>query len=80
MTPRQVNDTGATSTRSMVRRSTPVWHSNNVTIQRISDDGINGSVDGLNPTATVWNGLTITNSTIQDTNRFNVSGHAERAG
>ena len=50
---------------------------NNVTIQRISDDGINGSVDGLNPTATVFNGLTITNCTIQNTNRFNVAGHAD---
>ena len=51
------------------------------TIQRISDSGINGSVDNAgspqSPTATVWNGLTITNSTIQDTNRFNVSGHAD---
>jgi uncharacterized repeat protein (TIGR01451 family) len=46
-------------------------------IRRISDDGINGSVDAINPTATVWNGLTITNSTIEDTNRYAVSGHGD---
>ena len=54
---------------------------NRVTIQRISDDGINGSVDAVPvtspPTATVFNGLIITNCTIQDTNRYNVSGHGD---
>jgi hypothetical protein len=54
---------------------------NNVTIQRISDNGINGSVDASPvtnpPTATIWNGLTITNSTIQNTNRFHVANRGD---
>ena len=48
----------------------------NVTIQRISDNGINGSVNGAPPTATVWNGLTLTNCTFTNTNRFHTS-HAD---
>jgi hypothetical protein len=46
-------------------------------IQRISDDGINGSVDGGVPTATVWSGLTVTNSTFNQCNRFNVASHGD---
>jgi hypothetical protein len=45
-----------------------------VTIRRISDNAVNGSVFGNITGATVWNGLTIVNSTIEDTNRFHVSG------
>ena len=44
----------------------------NVTIRRISDMGINGTLfapGGGDPT-TVWNGLTITDSEIANTNRF----------
>ena len=52
---------------------------NNVSIQRISDNGINGSVDGAFP-ATSWNGLTLTNCTFNNTNRFNVAGHADATG
>lgn len=49
----------------------------NLTIQRISDDGINGTVDGVTPGNTVFNGLTITNSTFQNTNRFNVANFGD---
>ncbi|HYO78801.1 MAG TPA: hypothetical protein VE010_20235, partial [Thermoanaerobaculia bacterium] len=42
------------------------------TIRRISDNAVNGAT--ATNTATVWNGLTIVNSTIEDTNRFHVSG------
>jgi hypothetical protein len=45
-----------------------------VTIRRISDNAVNGSVFGNITAATVWNGLTLVNSTIEDTNRFHVSG------
>ncbi len=49
---------------------------NNVTIRRISDSGINGTLfaTGL---ATVFNGLTIINSTFEDTNRFSVVNRAD---
>lgn len=54
---------------------------NSVTIQRISDNAINGTVDGVpvtnNPTSTVWNGLTVTNSSIQNTSRFNVANRGD---
>jgi hypothetical protein len=54
----------------------------NVTIRRISDMAIHGSLlaDATQPT--VWNGLTITNSLIEDTNRFNVAnvGDANNEG
>ncbi len=53
----------------------------NSTIQRISDNAINGTVDAVpvtsSPTATTWSGLTITNSTFQNTNRFNVAGRGD---
>ena len=53
----------------------------NVTIQRISDSAINGTVDAVpvtgSSTPTVWNGLTITNSTFSFTNRFNVANHGD---
>jgi hypothetical protein len=52
----------------------------NVTIRRISDQAIHGALFAGG--ATVWNGLTITNSTIEDTNRFNVAnvGDANNEG
>jgi VCBS repeat-containing protein len=50
-----------------------------VTIQRISDSGINGSVDGSPATPTVWNGLTLINCNINNTNRFNVAARADAA-
>jgi hypothetical protein len=52
----------------------------NVIIRRISDQAIHGALSGGG--ATVWNGLTITNSTIEDTNRFNVAnvGDANNEG
>ncbi|MGA7614707.1 MAG: Ig-like domain-containing protein [Thermoanaerobaculia bacterium] len=48
----------------------------NVTIQRISDNGVNGSIDGAPPSSTTWNGLTLSNCTFTNTNRFNTS-HAD---
>ncbi|MEY2578086.1 MAG: hypothetical protein QOI49_910, partial [Verrucomicrobiota bacterium] len=50
---------------------------NTSVIRRISDNGINGSVDGASIGATVWNGLTITNCFFDNTNRFNVANHAD---
>jgi hypothetical protein len=52
----------------------------NVIIRRISDQAIHGALFAGG--ATVWNGLTITNSVIEDTNRFNVAnvGDANNEG
>lgn len=54
----------------------------NSTIQRISDNAINGTVDASpvtgNPTNTTWSGLTLTNNTIQNTNRFNVASRGDQ--
>ncbi|HZT57414.1 MAG TPA: Ig-like domain-containing protein, partial [Pyrinomonadaceae bacterium] len=50
---------------------------NNSIIQRISDSGINGSIDGATPGSTPFNGLTITNSVFSLTNRFNIAGHGD---
>jgi hypothetical protein len=48
------------------------------TFQNISDSGINGSVGGAGvPSATSWNGLTVTNSTFTDMGRFNVAGKGD---
>lgn len=49
----------------------------NVTIRRISDQAINGTllVDGV--TTTTWTGLDIRDSTIEDTNRFHVANVAD---
>ncbi len=47
-----------------------------VTIRRISDQAVNGATLAGNA-ATVWNGLTITNSTIENTNRFHVANTAD---
>ena len=49
----------------------------NTTVQRISDSGINGSTGGGTPGATTFNGLTLTNSTIKNTGRFNVSNRGD---
>lgn len=53
----------------------------NSTIQRISDNAINGTVDASpvtsNPTNTTWSGLTLTNCTFQNTNRFNVANKGD---
>jgi hypothetical protein len=52
----------------------------NVIIRRISDQAIHGAL--LAGGATVWNGLAITNSIIEDANRFNVAnvGDANNEG
>ncbi len=47
-----------------------------VTIRRISDQAIHGATFAGNG-ATVWNGLIINNSTIENTNRFHVAGTAD---
>ena len=49
----------------------------NVIIRRISDNAINGALfsDGLS--ATVWDGLVISNSLIENTNRFDVAGRGD---
>jgi large repetitive protein len=51
------------------------------TLQRISDNAVNGSVDASpvsgNPTFTIWSGLSLTNCTFANTNRFNVSGFGD---
>ena len=51
------------------------------TLQRISDNAINGSVNASpvtgNPTATTWSGLTLTNCTFANTNRFNVASRGD---
>ena len=47
-----------------------------MTIRRISDQAIHGALLAGN-TATVWNGLTITNSTIEHTNRYHVANLAD---
>lgn len=44
-----------------------------VTLRRISDNAINGSLFAGGG-ATVWNGLTVNNSTIEDSNRFHAAG------
>lgn len=46
----------------------------NVTMRRLSDHAILGSQFASPGTATIWNGLTIANSTIEDSNRFHVAG------
>jgi hypothetical protein len=47
------------------------------TIRRISDNAIHGG-DHLNPAnATVWNGLTLSGVTIEDTNRFHVTSRGD---
>jgi hypothetical protein len=51
---------------------------NDVTIRRISDSAINGTpLAGPLTTATSWNGLTMTNSLIENTNRWHVGGVAD---
>jgi hypothetical protein len=49
----------------------------NTTIRRISDNAIFGGTFGTPDLATVWNGLTIANSTIEDTNRFHVTSRGD---
>jgi hypothetical protein len=51
----------------------------NTDIKRISDSGIDGTAfsDPSAGTATTWNGLTITNCLIEDTNRFAVADRAD---
>jgi len=51
----------------------------NTDIKRISDSGINGTAfsDPSAGTATTWNGLTITNCLIEDTNRFGVTNRGD---
>jgi hypothetical protein len=49
----------------------------NTTIRRISDNAIFGGTFGTPDLATVWNGLTIANSTIEDTNRFHVTSKGD---
>jgi hypothetical protein len=44
-----------------------------MTIRRISDQAVHGATLAGNA-ATVWNGLTVTNSTFENTNRFHVAG------
>jgi VCBS repeat-containing protein len=47
------------------------------TIRRISDNAIHGG-DHSNPaTSTVWNGLTLSNVTIEDTNRYHVASRGD---
>ena len=48
----------------------------NTTIRRISDAAIHGATLAGNA-ATVWNGLTIANSLIENTNRWHVAGTAD---
>jgi hypothetical protein len=47
---------------------------NRTIIRRISDQAIFGGTFGSPDTATVWNGLNITNSIIENTNRYHVAG------
>lgn len=47
------------------------------TIRRISDQAILGSDFGSPDTATVWNGLALTDVTIEDTNRFHVASRGD---
>ncbi|MCL4255432.1 MAG: hypothetical protein KJ043_16855, partial [Anaerolineae bacterium] len=47
---------------------------NRTIIRRISDQAIFGGTFGSPDTPTVWNGLAITNSTIENTNRYHVAG------
>jgi methionine-rich copper-binding protein CopC len=51
-------------------------------IRRISDQAIHGGIYGSPDTFTVWNGLSITNSVIEDTNRYHVAdfGDANNEG
>ena len=49
----------------------------NVTMNQLSDHAILGSLFASPGTATIWNGLTITNSTITNSNRFHVAGIAD---
>jgi hypothetical protein len=51
----------------------------NCIIRRISDSAINGSGATL-LTPTVWNGLDINNSTLENCNRFNVTNRADQDG
>lgn len=44
----------------------------NVTMRRLSDHAILGSQFANPGASTIWNGLTITNSTIEDSNRFHL--------
>ncbi|HRF98062.1 MAG TPA: hypothetical protein PLZ51_22805, partial [Aggregatilineales bacterium] len=55
---------------------------NRTIIRRISDQAIFGGTFGSPDVATVWNGLTITNSTIENTNRYHVAniGDANNEG
>ncbi len=53
------------------------------TIRRISDQAIHGGTQGsMSDTPTVWNGLTLSNVTTENTNRYNVanSGDANNEG
>jgi hypothetical protein len=47
------------------------------TIRRISDQAIHGGVQGSPDTATVWNGLTLSGVTIENTNRYHVAGSGD---
>lgn len=52
------------------------------TIRRISDQAIHGGTQGSPDTPTVWNGLTLSSVTTENTNRYNVanSGDANNEG
>lgn len=51
---------------------------NNVTIQRVTDSAIHG--EALGGGSTVWNGLTLTNSTLAFSNRFHIASVADGGG
>ena len=47
------------------------------TIRRISDQAIHGGTQGSPDTPTVWNGLTLSGVTIENTNRYHVTGSGD---